>query len=66
MGIFLVLIIWFLINWGLIDFIYYVDALYFRYDTMFCRDVRASLGMFAYKGDVEETRKWLNFSQSKF
>ena len=66
MGIFLVLIIWFFINWRLIQFAYYVDARYCKYDTMFCRDVRASLGMFAYKSDVEATRKWLNFSQSKF
>lgn len=42
------------------------DVPYCRYDTMFCRNVRASLGMFAYKSDVEETRKWLNSSQSKF
>ena len=66
MGIFLILIIWSLINWGFVEFLYYVDERFCRYDTRFCRDVRASLGMFAYKSEVEETRKWLNFSQSKF
>lgn len=66
MGIFLVVFIWILVNLGLIQFLHYVDARYCRYDTMFCRNVRASLGMFAYKSDVEETRKWLNSSQSKF
>lgn len=66
MGIFLVVFIWILVNFGLIQFLYYVDARYCRYDTMFCRNVRASLGMFAYKSNLEETRKWLNSSQSKF
>lgn len=66
MGIFLVLFVWILVNLELIQFVHYVDARYCRYDTMFCRDVRASLGMFAYKSDVEATRKWLNSSQSKF
>ena len=66
MGIFLVVFIWILVNFGLIQFLHYVDARYCRYDTMFCRNVRTSLGMFAYKSDVEEKRKWLNSSQSKF
>ena len=66
MGIFLVVFIWILVNFGLIQFLHYVDARYCRYDTMCCRNVRASLGMFAYKSDVEETRKWLNSSKSKF
>lgn len=38
----------------------------FEYDTMFCRDVRATLGMFAYASDVEDTRKKLNRRNSKF
>lgn len=66
MGIFLVVFIWILVNLGLIQFLHYVDARYCRYDTMFCRNVRASLGMFAYKSNLEETRKRLNSSQSKF
>lgn len=36
------------------------------YDTMFCRDLRASLGMFAYKSDVDRIRKKLNNPKSKF
>lgn len=58
--------IWILINLGLIQFLKYVDARFCRYDTQFCRDVRASLGMFAYKSNVEDTRKMLNSSRSKF
>lgn len=66
MEILLFLILWVLSNAWLLYFIDYVDEHCCTYDTMFCRDVRATLGMFAYKSDVEKTRKWLNSSQSKF
>ena len=36
------------------------------YETAFCRDVRASLGMFAYPSKLEETRQKLNRANSKF
>ena len=38
----------------------------YEYNTMFCRDVRAQEGMFAYVSDLEETRKHLNRKNSKF
>ena len=66
MGIYLFVFIWILVNLGLLQFIRYVDVRFCRYDTRFCRDVRASLGMFAYKSEVEATRKWLNSSHSRF
>lgn len=36
------------------------------YDTNFCRDVRANLGMFAYPSDIEAAREKLNSKKSKF
>ena len=36
------------------------------YETAFCRDVRAELGMFAYPSDVEKKRQKLNNKKSKF
>lgn len=38
----------------------------YQYETMFCRDVRAQEGMFAYASDLEETRSRLNRKNSKF
>ena len=38
----------------------------YEYDTTFCRDVRANLGMFAYASDVEATRQRLNSKKSRF
>lgn len=38
----------------------------YEYDTTFCRDVRANLGMFAYASDVEAARQRLNSKKSKF
>jgi hypothetical protein len=37
-----------------------------HYDTTFCRDVRAQLGMFAYKSKVEATRERLSCPNSRF
>lgn len=36
------------------------------YDTIFCKDIRANLGMFAYKLELEEKRQKLNKKNSKF
>lgn len=35
-----------------------------RYKTVFCRDARSSLGMFAYRSELEEKRNKLQ--KSKF
>ena len=37
-----------------------------KYTTACCHDARASMGMFAYKTDVEVTREWLNSPNCKF
>jgi len=37
-----------------------------KYNTIYCRDTRASMGMFTYKTDVEATRFSLNSPESKF
>lgn len=37
-----------------------------KYSTIFCRDVRASLGMFEYRTNVEAKRHSLNAPNSKF
>lgn len=37
-----------------------------KYTTACCCDARASMGMFAYKTDVEATREWLNSPNCKF
>ena len=66
MELILFLIYWVLVNIGLLYYIRYVDTNYGTYETLFCRDVRASLGMFAYRSDLEETREYLNSSKSKF
>lgn len=44
----------------------FAKMLMMRYDTTFCRDVRACLGMFVYASQVEEWRKALNRPNSKF
>lgn len=36
------------------------------YETAFCSDVRANLGMFAYPSQVESKREKLNGKKSKF
>lgn len=66
MDLFLCIVIFFLISIGLIVFAKWAEKNFSGYDTMFCRDVRASLGMFAYKSDIEEKRKRLNRQDSKF
>lgn len=39
---------------------------YSPYETAFCRDVRAGLGMFAYPSKVEVKRENLNRKNAKF
>ena len=66
MDLILCVIIFFLINIGMLALIKWTKKHVGAYDTIFCRDVRASFGMFAYKSDLEETRKKLNHLDSKF
>lgn len=66
MELILFMIYFLLVNIGLLCLIDWTEKHIGVYDTMFCRDVRASLGMFAYKSDVEEFRKKLNRPNSKF
>lgn len=63
---FLCVIIFFQISIGLILLAKWAEKNIGVYDTRFCRDVRASLGLFAYKSDVEEKRKRLDRFDSKF
>jgi len=55
-----------LIHIGLLAFVKWAEKHIGVYDTIFCRDVRANLGMFVYKSDVERMRKELNNPKSKF
>lgn len=59
-------IIYALISLGLIQLAKSAERKMHSYDTTFCRDVRANLGMFAYASDVEATRQRLNSKKSKF
>lgn len=66
MGMILLVIIFVLVNIHLIWLYKVVEKRMCTYDTMFCRDVRAQLGMFAYKSKVEETRDGLSRADSNF
>ena len=55
-----------LINLVFLSFINRVEKHLNRYETMFCRDVRAELGMFAYPSEIEKRREKLNRKKSKF
>ena len=66
MDLILAVIIVFLIHIGLLFFIKWCEKNIGVYDTMFCRDVRANLGMFAYRSAVEGKRKNLSNPKSKF
>lgn len=66
MELILFIICFLLVNIGMLAYINWTEKHIFVYDTIFCRDVRASLGMFAYKSDVEEMRKKLDNPKSKF
>ena len=43
-----------------------VEKQHCSYETVFCRDIRAELGMFAYPSELEEKREKLNSKSSKF
>lgn len=43
-----------------------VEKQHCSYETAFCRDVRAELGMFAYILELEAKREKLNRKNSKF
>ena len=60
---FFFVMIWILVNLGLLQFAKWST---YKYDPAFCRDACDNLGMFAYKSDIEEARKKLNCSRSKF
>ena len=62
----LCLVMVFLVHIGLIAFVKWVKNNIGVYDTRACRDMRASLGLFAYKSNVEEKRQALKRSNSKF
>lgn len=66
MELILFMIYWLLVNIGLLYYCKWTDNNVGVYDTMFCRDVRAQLGMFTYVSDLEETRERLNRPNSKF
>ena len=66
MNLLLCVIIFALISLGFIQLAKSVERKMRFYDTTFCRDVRANLGMFAYASDVEATRQKLNSKKSKF
>ena len=60
------IIVYTIISVGLIQYAKYIERNMFKYDTTFCRDVRASLGMITYASDIEKTRAKLNSKKSKF
>ena len=60
------IVVYAIISIGLIQYAKYMEKNMFKYDTTFCRDVRANLGMIAYASDIEKTRVKLNNSKSKF
>ena len=60
------IVVYAIISVGLIQYAKYMERNMFKYDTTFCRDVRANLGMIAYASDIEKTRAKLNSNKSKF
>lgn len=66
MDLILCVIIVLMIHIGLIAFAKWAEKHFCAYDPIFCQDVRANLGMFVYKSDVERMRKKLNNPKSKF
>ena len=59
---FLFVIIWLLVNLGLLQFAKWSK---YRYETAFCRDIRANLGMFAYKNInfIEDNEELKGYSE---
>ncbi len=66
MDIILAVIIFVLVSLFLLQLAKKVEKKNCTYETVFCRDVRAELGMFAYPSQVEEKREQLNRKESKF
>ena len=60
------IVVYTIISVGLIQYTKYMERNMFKYDTTFCRDVRANLGMIAYASDIEKTRAKLNSKRSRF
>ncbi len=60
------IVVYTIISIGLIQYSKYIERNMFKYDTTFCRDVRANLGMITYASDIEKTRTRLNSNKSKF
>lgn len=60
------IVVYTIISVGLIQYAKYIERNMFKYDTTFCRDVRANLGMITYASDIEKTRAKLNSNKSKF
>lgn len=66
MDILLCVVVYILISLAFIQLVKSAERKMCSYDTTFCRDVRANLGMFAYASDIEATRQRLNSKKSKF
>lgn len=67
MGIFFCALVFTIVSVGLIVFAKHMEKMYCTYETRFIRgDVRAMMGKFAYKSMLEEKRKKLNSSSTKF
>lgn len=60
------IVVYAIISIGLIQYAKYIESNMFKYDTTFCRDARANLGMIAYASDIEKARAKLNSNKSKF
>lgn len=60
------IVVYAIISIGLIQYAKYMERNMFKYDTTFCRDVRANLGMITYASDIEKARAKLNSKKSKF
>lgn len=66
MDIILAVIIFALVSLFLLQLAKKVEKDNCTYETAFCRDVRAELGMFAYPSEVDAKREKLNRKNSKF
>ena len=60
------IVVYTIISVGLIQYAKYIERNMFKYDTTFCRDSRANLGMITYASNIEKTRAKLNSNKSKF
>ena len=60
------IVVYTIISIGLIQYAKHIERNMFKYDTTFCRDVRANLGMITYASDIEKAKAKLNSNKSKF